>query len=472
MYSIPCRILCWILIFSQLFACKKISDPTPPPPTHLNPIAVPAADFCKDTSPSLDLATTAPKVQWNPKGDGTNTITFMFDSEYDESFFTWNICPDGLKIEEFKHFSSQSFDKSCQFTQNQTAVSHTFETNLLTAPYGIFYFMACNEEGICKNQVKVEVANLPGSNIPTQVDIQNKQNNYNHNIKLAVEIHGELEKIYKNAAPPQTKAMYGALLKLSTPELADMIQTQDFQDQLAQFVKVDPKFKLADDVKAAANQSCDFGKVLFALENGTDSTDSTDSNTEVETTVAVDTDSSTNTATSSGGGSNTGAWIGKGFAIAGALIGVLYSGYNFGLEKQKYKFNKDQLKWAEKTYLNDKTVPTIEDAQKRWGEKSTIVTPRKVAWLSPNLAELRLETLKKSAYVSDGLNYKAVTTKSAFSEIKQKTEVLSKSSIKKWGVSTIAGVLVLVATVVVSAVFQLSSTNENQETRLDGIANE
>ena len=355
--------------------------------------------------------------------------------------------------------------------QNQTSTAHTFDTNLLTVPHAFFYFMACNQDGICQNQVKVEVTNLPGPHVPTAAEIQAQQQNYDYYLGLATTIHSELEKIYKNATPAPMQALYGTLLALSLPELADMIQTQDFKDQFAQFVTVDTsKFQLAADVKATASTSCDFSKILTTLEVGaTQTVTVTDTRTDTRTEVAEDTSPETVTVTadSSGGGSDSKVWIGKGFAIAAALIGVIFAGYNYNLARKSYNLNKEMLAWVEKTYLGGRIPASYEGAVTKWGDN--VMTSKNRKLLSPELSSFREKTLIQKNYESgSGSGSKSLLKKDTFKSIRKNVEKATKASVQNAKIATIAGVLVLLVTAVLSSVFQLTQ----EESKLDALARE
>lgn len=465
MYSIPCRILCWILIFSQLFACKKkIIDLTTPTP--------PATEFCKQEATPLELTPPDPDITSAPKGDGTNTIIFTLDSNYDESFFSWNICPDGITGDSFDHSNGKPFREDCLLSTNRTTASHILETNLLTVPHGYFYFAACNTKGMCTKIKKFEVGHKPGLNIPTPGDIQKQQDSYSYYIQLATSLHAVLVSGSGKSGSHQMQGLYDILKNLSIPELAEFIQTKEFNDQIKQFATIDQsKLFLADETKETAAASCDFGKVLSAIEN---TGNQTESETQTNTAVVADTSSTTTTATtqsSGSGGADPKIWIAKGFAIAGALITTLYAGYNYGLAKKKYKFNTDQIKWVEKTYMtNVFSEPTITQAQDQWGEKSKIVTSGKVKWLSPKLSVLRETILDSKNYYGNNLEEKHLLKEESIKGLRESAADLHEPTIKNWGKATIAGFLVLITAVVLSSVLNLSEGNHSAS--LDSIANE
>jgi len=278
--------------------------------------------------------------------------------------------------------------------------------------------------------------------------------------------------------------MYDQLLAISIPELADILQTQEWSTSVAEFSSIDPsQFTLAPSAETAAQNSCDFSSVLAALEKGVTPSTTEKTQSEIATLIApttvtvTETQSVENTDTvatisAGSGGSSSNAWIGKGFAIAGALFGVIFAGYNLALSVKSYRLNRQVLLDVTNMYKNERRNPTLGEVQEYWGEgRKAKLTTDQIKLLSPKLAEFRAKTIDPLLYDKEGIIRESKALKpEALNSFKSSIADISKPPIKAWGIATAAGVLVLVTTVVLSAVFQL--TNDGDEIHLDSTLDE
>jgi len=478
-YPYQVRWIALLLIYAQLVSCKQ------PTPLALTPPSLAQSslpqNFCAAPIQDLALAPTDIQVQTVSYKTGANTLQFTLTGDYNESFYSWNICPDDTRLTTFNQLTDKTFSSRCLFAQNQTTMLHFFETNLVPIGAWTVFFAGCDSTSTCTSFTKKQVTHDPGTGAltPTQLTQQMSTQTYYQNI--ADEILINFKSLQAKAPSAQLSALYANLTVLSAPELAEILQTPEFQTQFPQFASLDPsQLGLSGGGNEQVGGSCDLQAVVNALQN------SVDTNSQVEAMAALEavtvTQSVTVTASNTeaaiapsggGGGSSTGAWVGKGFAIAGSLLAVFGSIYKWNASNRIYKFNKTQLEWLNMLYnppadvdASADTTASKDNAQKKWGE----IPKSKLAWLAPELVSIKEASLNSKNY--EGVTHDSITGKT-LEQVGTSIKVTRNSAFKVWGLATAGALLAFVATVVIATTVNLAGdkgTTTEEVQKLDQLA--
>lgn len=387
MYSIPCRILCWILIYSQLGGCKKQTIDAPPP-THLIPTqnAVEDTSFCKADAPApVALALTGVKTQ-PVSHNGFYTVQISLTSDYQESFFSWNLCPENTPLPKgFNHFQNKTFSSRCQLATNQETSAHFFETDVFPEGRSFLYIASCDAQGNCPTWQVQAVGHRPGSNPDLQA-AWTKYHGLVGNLQTAVDaFRTSLQGLVQGGQlTVSQQALVNKILLMPRATLMEILQTDDFQTFYAQYAALPPQsLQLSTEDKQTLSTTCNLDQVMQP--------DATDTNLETDTGTASAVATDVAAVAPAGGGGGLGpldilGYIGTVVGILSAVVGVIYAGYNVRLATQTWRMNEDTWKKVE-AFVKESDVYRPEEAKRFW---ETEITEKQ---LSPKLQEIQREMI-------------------------------------------------------------------------------